>query len=109
MKKLINGTEYMVIEVYYDRGGINYFTDKTEERGYYIDFEHAFITDGWKESIPRLEHNFKIFVKEAKRYSKKQEEKLELFLEKNKDKLFDMYSKLEKSKIYDFLKENIKE
>jgi len=105
MKKLIEGNNYMVIEPYYSKGGLNYFSDATDPRGYSIIFNHKEFENNCTKYIPMDKCNFRIFVKKTKRYSKKQEEKISDFIYDNQDKLFDMYSKMDKKAIFDFLKQ----
>lgn len=109
MKKLIGDNKYMVIEPYYSKGGINAFSGENYKRGFSIIFNNKEIKDNCEKYMPMDSCNFRIFVKQANRYSQKQYQRINDFLLKNKDKLFDMYSRLDKNEIYDFLKQNFKE
>ena len=109
MKKLIEGNKYMVIEPYYSKGGINYFSGENGKRGFSIMFNNKEIKDNCQTYTPMDSCNFRIFIKQVSRYSEKQYQKINDFLLENQDKLFSMYSRLDKNAIYDFLKQNFKE
>ena len=93
----------MVIELYYDLGGMNYFSGKVEQRGYRISFTHAFINDGVEKITPMNNKNFKILVKETKRKSRKIEEKLYTMLIKYQDKLFNAFGKNNKQEVLNII------
>jgi len=93
----------MLIELYYDLGGYNYFSGENEARGYRLSFTHAFM-DGYSKQIsPMNNKNFRVLVKEVKRKSKKTEEKLIQQVKKYEDELFDAFSKDEKDIILDII------
>jgi hypothetical protein len=44
----IEDNKYLKIQVYYDLGGMNYFTGKQESRGYYLSVSPVEKGDGWE-------------------------------------------------------------
>jgi hypothetical protein len=94
----------MVIELYYDLGGYNYFSEEYEPRGYKLSFTHAFIECGSKQIALTNNKNFRLLVKEAKRKSKKTGEKLIKEIEKHQDELFKAFSEDDKEKCFNIIK-----
>ena len=60
---------YIRLEMYYALGGINYFTYKTERRGYYVSITPLMRTSHYETYIGFTGH--KMLVLECKRQSKK--------------------------------------
>lgn len=60
---------YISLEMYYSLGGINYFTYKTERRGYYVSVTPLMRTSHYESYIGFSGH--KMLVLECKRQSKK--------------------------------------
>jgi hypothetical protein len=77
MKKYepIEGTnKELKIEVYYDKGGINYFNSKNEPRGYWLSMRQVEVERQGRGIVIESYGMFsgaKIFLKEVKRYSQK--------------------------------------
>ena len=44
----IEDNKYLKVQVYYDLGGMNYFTGKQESRGYYIMVKPIEKGEGWE-------------------------------------------------------------
>ena len=62
------------IEVYYDKGGMNYFNSKVEPRGYWLSMRQVEIERQGRGIVIEsfgLMSGAKIFLKEVKRYSQK--------------------------------------
>lgn len=70
-----NGVNAIRVEVYYNLGGINYFTYKTEKRGYYLSVSpvNVSVRDGVKMESCVAFSGIKTLVQEVSRKSKKQE------------------------------------
>ena len=68
-------TTHIKVEVYYSLGGMNYFTYKTERRGYYLSVCPVTIEerDGWRSEGFTLFTGTKWLLKEVKRKSAKAE------------------------------------
>ena len=66
------------VQVYYDMGGINYFTYKNESRGVYLSVTPVELGDVFEKTT--LFKGYKVLLEEANRYSDK-------LLEKNKSYL----------------------
>ena len=69
--------KYLKVELYYSLGGINYFTYKTERRGYYLSVcpvERSRCGSGWMESYAAFTGS-KILVQECARKSRAAEQK----------------------------------
>jgi len=109
MNRLIEGNKYMVIEPYYSKGGVNYFDYENKPRGYSIMFSNKEFKDNCVTYMPMDKCNFRIFVKKINRYSEKAISKINDFIDENQERLFDMYSKMEKNEIFKFLKQEFKE
>lgn len=70
-----DGTTHLRIDVYYDLGGYNCFTYKSDARGYYASFrpvERHKTTYGFSESFTMFK-GFKLKLREVARQSKKAE------------------------------------
>lgn len=61
--------EFIEVSVYYDKGGMNYFTSRTDPRGYWISVSR--ITKGANWVRRTLFEGRKMFLLEAKRFSQK--------------------------------------
>jgi len=85
--KKIKDSEYMEIEVKYDAGD-GYMNPR---RGYYIYFTRVEYLNGFKKFTPSDNTNFKIFIKEVKRYSYKQMKKIIAYLFDNREYFFEVY------------------
>lgn len=85
------------ITLIYSLGGINYFYNKTNPRGYYLCFRPMTITHTDSGDIysyllfddPNI--SFKIFIKEANRYNARLFEKYYDFVQNNLDKIRKLY------------------
>ena len=86
--KTIENNKYMEIEVKYDEGS-EVFNNK---RGYYIFFTRVTYENGFKKFEPRSDTNYKICIKEVKRFSNKQMEKIIDYVNYNKDEFFEYYN-----------------
>ena len=93
----------MMIELYYSLGGYNYFNGENEPRGYRLSFTHAYYDGCVKETKPRDNKNFRVFIKEVKRRSSKLEDKLSKEVIKYQDELFDAFSKDDKEEIINII------
>jgi len=86
---------HMEIESKYDIGGQDYFSYKDKKRGLYLIFSLVTMTkrDGYTsvEFTPMANSNFRYFIKEMKRKSAKQEDKLNNWLKDNEDEIFNAY------------------
>jgi len=73
-EKIEGSNKELKIEVYYDKGGMNYFNSKNELRGYWLSMRQVEIErQGCGIVIESfgLMSGAKIFLKEVKRYSQK--------------------------------------
>lgn len=82
----IEGTEneYIETKLFYDLGGYNYFTYKTDRRGYYASVKRVSRSNGMHSSA--LFDGRKILLKEVKRQSKKAEAEAEQIMMDNYEK-----------------------
>ncbi len=64
---------FLQLEIYYSLGGINYFTYEKEPRGFYLSIKSVKIEqkDGYRSVTSLPFNNYKMFVKETKRFSRK--------------------------------------
>jgi len=78
------------IEVYYDKGGMNYFNSKVEPRGYWLSMRQVNV-EGQDRGIViesfGLMSGAKIFLKEVKRYSEKTYEDAVILAEEKMEEL----------------------
>lgn len=67
------GVNNLKVELYYSLGGMNYFTYKTEKRGYYLSVTPVEINnrDGWTSECYTMFSGIKQLVKEVGRKSAK--------------------------------------
>lgn len=63
------------LEVFYNKGGINYFTGKTEPRGYWLSALPVKETEHFTSTIPT--DGVKQFLEEANRFSQKKLETID--------------------------------
>ena len=82
MKKFIatkNENVFLKVEVYYNLGGMNYFTYKSEPRGYYLSVTPVERIDrgGYFVETQAAFSGYKTILKEVKRKSKKAETEAE--------------------------------
>lgn len=82
MKKFIatkSENVFLKVEVYYSLGGMNYFTYKSEPRGYYLSVTPIERIDrgGYFVEIQSAFSGYKMILKEVKRKSKKAEAEAE--------------------------------
>jgi len=95
VKTVKDGYTYEIRSMY-KLGGMNYFNLKKEPRGFRIIFSKYIETvsdDGtvWTESTPMDPDNMVFFVKETKKFSQKQENKLNDWIKENQEELFRLY------------------
>ena len=93
----------MFIELYYDLGGINIFSENTEKRGYRLNFYYAFVNGVFKKTMPMDSKNFRVLVKEVKRKNKKVETKLVEEVKKYQEELFKAFSENDKEKVLEII------
>jgi len=96
MVKIVKDGYTYEIRSLYKLGGYNCFNGNKEPRGFRIIFSKFIETvsdDGtvWTESMPMDPDNMVFFVKEAKKFSKKQEDRINDWIEENKEELFKLY------------------
>jgi len=101
MREKLEGNKFMEIEIKYDEGS-EYMNTR---RGYYIFFTHIVVEDGFKRFIPMDGVNFKMCVKEVKRFGKKQMKNIVDFMLLHKDKFFNLYKVQDRELIVKLLKE----
>jgi len=89
--KHLEGNKHAEIEVNYQLGGMNYFSGKQEPRAYYIGFSMVEISNNTKSFMLFDKTSFKICKTPVARQSKKVFEQVKQFVEKNLDKLFELY------------------
>ncbi len=73
-EKIEGSNKELKIEVYYDKGGMNYFNSKNELRGYWLSMRQVEIERQGRGIVIEsfgLMSGAKIFLKEVKRYSQK--------------------------------------
>lgn len=74
--KHIEGNSHLKIEVYYNKGGMNYFSGKTDKRGYWLSVtkvmrEKSEVTGFTSESFMMFSGGRRMFIHEVKRQSDK--------------------------------------
>lgn len=79
------GFTHLEVEFYYSLGGYNYFTHRTENRGYYLSVSPV-IKSGITERYPAFSGN-KMCIKEVKRKSAKAEVEAEKIAENKLENL----------------------
>ena len=62
--------EYIVVNLFYSKGGANYFTGDNDQRGYFVSVTPRTITD--TGFITTLFSGYKKFIQPANRFSAKQ-------------------------------------
>jgi len=82
---------YYTFKIMYDLGGYNYYFNKEEPRGYRLNVEKYIIDGSFKKVMPQDEDNFRIFIKQAKRYNRRTYNKLNKTLNENQEELIDLY------------------
>lgn len=94
-KKQIAENKYRMIEAKYMKGGFNYFTYKTDPRGYRISLE-TIERDGTTTIITPMNdrENLNVFVKEAKRFNKNTLAKIDSWVDQHADKIFAAWEKM---------------
>jgi len=78
------------IEVYYDKGGMNYFNSKVEPRGYWLSMRQVNVERQDRGIVIEsfgLMSGAKIFLKEVKRYSEKTYEDAVILAEEKMEEL----------------------
>jgi hypothetical protein len=73
-EKIEGSNKELKIEVFYDKGGMNYFNSKNELRGYWLSMRQVEIERQGRGIVIEsfgLMSGAKIFLKEVKRYSQK--------------------------------------
>ena len=96
----LKDNKYMEIEIKYDEGS-EVFNSK---RGYYVLFTQVTYENGFRRFEPRSNINYKICVKETKRFSRKQMDKIISYIEDNKNEFFELYMYNDITKIFLLLK-----
>ena len=96
---------WMKIKILYSLGGINYFYGKSEPRGYGVSFITVEKGEDFEKYAPMSDENFRIFIKEVKRKSKKTERELIDFVGSIIEELFELYKEDNKEEIFNKLKE----
>lgn len=71
---VVQKDQYLKFQVYYDKGGINYFTGETDKRGYWVAVKpvtKSVSENGvsWEKAL--MFEGFKCFLKETNRFSRK--------------------------------------
>lgn len=81
----VNGCTHLTAEVYYDLGGMNYFTYKVEPRGYYMSMtpvekvdRGGYVTESYTAFTGK-----KTLIKEVKRKSAKAENEANAFFKEH--------------------------
>jgi len=72
--KIKDSVKIVRISVFYGIGGINYFTGRTQPRGYWLDAQPIEVSDGWTSFTAFT--GVKNFIQEANRFSQKAMEKV---------------------------------
>ena len=98
LTKPINNFPQVQIKIDYNLGGINYFNNKEEKRGYYIRFSpciHKEVGNGIysTEMQPMHERSFKICIKEVNRKSLKTHNALLAIFNHHLDNILKEYEK----------------
>lgn len=73
-EKIEGSDKELKIEVYYDKGGMNYFNGKNEPRGYWLSMRQVHVERTERSIVIESYGMFsgaKVFLKEVKRYSQK--------------------------------------
>ena len=97
--------KWMKIEIFYSLGGMNYFYGKSEPRGYSVSFTTVERGEDFEKYAPMSDENFRIFIKEVKRKSKKTERELIEFIGSIIEELFELYKENNKEEIFNKLRE----
>jgi len=84
-----NGTYRFMIT--YSKGGYNYFDDNSRPRGYRLYVERFVKDNEFSKVLVNDPKNMMIFIKEAKRFSQKRENKYSEILDKYKEELVLLY------------------
>jgi len=95
VKTVKDGYTYEIRSLY-KLGGINHFNLKKEPRGFRIIFSKFIETvddngNVWTESTPMDPDNMVFFVKETKKFSQKQENRINDWIKENQEELFRLY------------------
>ena len=77
--------KYLRVSLYYDLGGMNYFTYEVDKRGYYVSVRIVERANGW-ESYTMFD-GYKQLVVECKRQSKRHENDAVALMEPIKQRL----------------------
>ena len=69
---------HVKVQLYYSKGGMNYFTGKAEARGYYVSVSPVKIEvrDGWRSETTSAFSGIKECVREVSRFNQKQFDEL---------------------------------
>jgi hypothetical protein len=89
-EKIEGSNKELKIEVYYDKGGMNYFNSKVEPRGYWLSMRQVEIERQGRGIVIEsfgLMSGAKMFLKEVKRYSQKTYEDAVLLAEEKIEEL----------------------
>lgn len=91
-EKQIGENKYRVIKADYELGGYNYFTYKTDPRGYRVYLNTIERNGIITTRAPMNDNeNLKVFVKEAKRYSKNTLAKIDKWVNEHADDIFTIW------------------
>lgn len=71
-----NPSTQLKIRLYYDKGGMNYFTSSTEPRGYKVSVTPVNLSECGRIETTAAFSGYKKTIKETKRYSQKTFDKL---------------------------------
>lgn len=109
LTKPIDNFPQVQIQINYNLGGLNFFNDKQEKRGYYLYFspcKHTVMNNGicCTETRPMHERSFKICIKEVKRKSTKTFNDLNVRFNENLQTILEKYEESNES-LYKFIKE----
>jgi hypothetical protein len=113
MKKQIEGSKYLVIKAEHRAGGRNWFNGEIEQRGIEVSLSTKEIEDLGNGMIstrycPTDSMNFRFLVHEYKRMNQKKIEKVNNYIEKNIDFIYDLYQNNDKIGILNFINDNVK-
>lgn len=89
-EKIEGSNKELKIEVYYDKGGMNYFNSKVEPRGYWLSMRQVQVERQERGIVIEsfgLMSGAKMFLKEVKRYSQKTYEDAVLLAEEKIEEL----------------------
>ena len=88
-----NENKFLKVDLFYDLGGINYFTGSVNRRGIYIGFRVVEKGDNWEKFTLFGSDNtdFKVCLKELNRLNNKLLLKYYDLLKTNKDLLFNLW------------------